>query len=145
MAEAGLGVGDHLRLVGLGSARGQQVAHHVVDRVLEPAGGLDRRAPAQIDDALGQRRRPPGPRGPLGHQHLGATLPGGVRRTGAGRTEAGHEDIGLQVERADLGQREWPHSFARAHGTPRPLGRRVGHEPKSTKGACDASVAPRRR
>ena len=111
VTEAGLGVGDDLRLVGLGSARGKQVARHVVDRVLEPAGNLDRRASAEVHDSLRQRGGPSRPRGSLGHEHLGADLPGGVGDAGARRTETGYKDVGLHVERVDVGQVERPHSF----------------------------------
>ncbi len=71
MAETGLGVRDNLRLVGLGSARGKQVAHHVLDRVLEPAGTSgpgclrrDRRCPRTTPRPLPLPRlaRPPAPR-----------------------------------------------------------------------------------
>ena len=98
MAEARLGVSDHLRLVGFGPARREEVANHVVNRILEPACGLDRCPSAQIHDPLGQGRRAPCPRGSLGHQHLGADLPGSMRRVAARGTESGHEDVRFQVE-----------------------------------------------
>ena len=112
VAEAGLGVGDDLRLVRLGSARRKQVAHHIVDRVLEPAGNLNRCTSAEIHDSLATtrrllpppmlarppapRRRPPGPRG----QHTSPPLRNRPRRRRFPRRTSRHRPNRVDVTRS---------------------------------------------
>ena len=102
MAQALLAVTGDLGLVGIRAAGRHHVAVHVVEAVLEPARLLDRRPPAQVDDALGQRGGPPGPAGPLGDEHLGPGLGGGERRRRPGRAEAHDDHVGRVVPARDL-------------------------------------------
>ena len=105
VAQALLAVAGDLGLVGIRAAGRHHVAVHVVEGVLEPAGRLDRRAPAEVDDALGQRGGSPGATGPLGHEHPGPGRGGAEGRGRPGRAEPDDDHVGRVVPARDLRRR----------------------------------------
>jgi hypothetical protein len=97
-----LAVEPHLDLVRSLAARGHQVLEHLLRRVLEPAGLLERRAPPQVEHPSRHRRGAPTPAGALQHQGLGAAA-GRLQCGGrAGRAEADHQDLRLVAPALDL-------------------------------------------
>ncbi len=102
VTQALLAVAGDLGLVGIRTAGRHHVAVHVVERVLEATRLLNRRAPAEVDDALGQRRCAPGTTGPLGHQDLGACGRRAERRRRPGRAEPDDDHVRRVIPGRDL-------------------------------------------
>ena len=95
---AGAVVGDPV-FVGTRPHRHVEERRHVVDRIIETTGLLQRRTAAEVDESPGHRRRAaPGP-GALDHQHVGAGA-GGFHRSGGARDPvSGYDDVGFVVPR----------------------------------------------
>ena len=101
VVDAAVGVRMDLVGVGVGAARREQEALHVLGRVGVAARLLDRGAAAEVDEPARHRGRAATHGRGLQHQHVGA----GLRRldggAGAGAPEPDHHDIGLVVPRRD--------------------------------------------
>ena len=120
VAQALLAVAGDLGLVGIRAAGRHHVAVHVVEAVLEAAGRLDRRAAAEVHDALGQRGGPARASGPLGHEHLRPGLGRAEGRRRPGGTETDDDHVGRVVPVCDLRRRRTAsRRWARALHPPR--------------------------
>ena len=97
---AGAVVGDPV-LVGARAHRRVEERRHVVHRIVEAAGLLQRRSAAEVDETARHGRRTTPGAGALEDQHIG-TGPGGFNsRGGAGDAVACDHNVGFLVPGAD--------------------------------------------
>ena len=93
-------------VVRAGLHRGAQVPVHVLGRVVEAARALQRRAPAEVDRAAGERAGAAAGELALQHQHVRAGLGRLDRRGGSRRAEAHDDHVRLEVPGGHLGRCE---------------------------------------
>ncbi len=114
-----IAIGVDAVVVGPGPECGVEEGRHVLGRILEPAGVLQRCATAEVDQTAGLGRRPAGSCAPLNGQHVRTGLPRRHHCRGAGDAEAGDHDVGRLVE-ADLAGLECRDRLHRHFRSPQP-------------------------